>query len=103
MSWLWNKSPEFEEFSHNYARARQHQVEKWSDEIIDISDGQRGQREEVRRSELRVSTRKWIMSKRACKKWGDKVEENGDSAGDKLDALIEVLKAGPAKRNTNGA
>ncbi len=117
MGWLHTDAPECAEFSNNYARARQQQIEKWSDEIIDIADDSSEDygfkeaddksgksatpffiRENVRRSEVRISARQWIMSKRACKKWGDKVSDNTEST-DKIDQLMSVLRAGPVKRN----
>ena len=71
-----------------YARAREACVEALADEIMDISDDGRndwmekhGQEdtgwllngENVQRSKLRVDARKWLLSKIAPKKYGDKV------------------------------
>ena len=79
------------EFSEQYARAREQQQEFYAEEILDIADN--GQNdymerlnkngevemvvnyENIQRSRLRVDTRKWIMSKLAPKKYGDKVTQ----------------------------
>lgn len=72
----------------HYARAREACVEALADEIMDISDDGRNDwmvkhgddnpgwilnGEHVQRSKLRVDTRKWLLSKIAPKKYGDKV------------------------------
>ena len=82
-----NKNPAF---ADRYARARRDQMEKWEDEIIDISDdgttdyitkiGQNGaeyqavDQEHIQRSRLRVDTRKFLMAKIAPHVYGDHVE-----------------------------
>ena len=79
------------EFSEQYARAREQQQEFYAEEILDIADdGQNDymerlnkngeiemvvNHENIQRSRLRVDTRKWIMSKLAPKKYGDKVQQ----------------------------
>ena len=87
LDWI-SKHPEF---SQQYARAREQQQEFYAEEILDIADN--GQNdymerlnkngevemvvnyENIQRSRLRVDTRKWIMSKLAPKKYGDKVTQ----------------------------
>ena len=66
-------------------RAREAQAEHWADEIIEIADdsgldvvnnGEGGYRidgEAIQRARLRVDARKWLMSKLAPKKYGDRV------------------------------
>jgi hypothetical protein len=61
-------------------------MEVWSEEIIEIADdaasdkftdangNERVDNEHINRSRLRVDTRKWLMSKLAPKKYGDKVD-----------------------------
>jgi hypothetical protein len=73
------------EFSEQYACARVAQAEFWADQIVEIADdtsadvvfdedgNERAQHEIVQRSRLRVDTRKWLMSKLAPKKYGDRV------------------------------
>ena len=77
-------------FADLYTQARERLVEHWADEILDISDdgttdyvtkvGRNGteyeavDQEHIQRSRLRVDTRKWLMSKLAPRKYGDRVE-----------------------------
>jgi len=90
---------ENEEFRHQYARAREALLEYWAHEIVEISDdgsndymerqGKKGEtfevvdHEHISRSKLRVDTRKWLMSKLAPKKYGDRVaaEISGPDGG----------------------
>lgn len=77
-------------FAAQYARAREAQMEAWADEITEISDDgtndwmtiKRGgedvevpNQEVLQRSRLRVDTRKWLMSKIAPKKYGERIEQ----------------------------
>jgi hypothetical protein len=74
-----------EEFRAQYARARELQTEHWAEEILEIADDSSRDsyeddgrtvvdHEVVARSRLRVDSRKWLMSKLAPRKYGDKVE-----------------------------
>jgi hypothetical protein len=76
MRWL-ESQPEFRE---SYARARERLVEFWADEIIEIADDTekdfvdgKVDHEHINRSRLRVDARKWLMSKLARRKYGDRV------------------------------
>ncbi len=77
-------------FADLYTQARERLVEHWADEILNIADdvttdyitkvGRNGHeyeavdQEHIQRSRLRVDTRKWLMSKLAPWKYGDRVE-----------------------------
>lgn len=77
-------------FSEQYARAREAQMEVMAQEIIDIADDGRNDtytdedgnehtnHDVINRSRLRVDTRKWLMSKLAPKKYGDRLTHQGD-------------------------
>lgn len=83
-----------ESFAAQYARARAAQADHYADEIADIADDatndwmERETRdgrietvidhEHVQRSKLRIDARKWIASKLAPKKYGDKLELAGN-------------------------
>lgn len=81
---------ENEELAKQYARAKEDQIEKLVEEIIDISDDSSldiafnddgkpfVDHEHIARSKLRVDSRKWIASKLKPKKYGDKLELAGD-------------------------
>jgi len=74
------------EFAEQYARARDAQADALADEILDIADdgtndwmadkeeeeGFRYNGDAVQRSKLRVDARKWLASKLAPKKYGDR-------------------------------
>ena len=82
------------EFQHQYARAREAQADHFGEEILEIADDgtndwmkrQHGDddpvevpnHEHISRSKLRVDARKWLMSKMAPKKYGDKLALAGD-------------------------
>jgi hypothetical protein len=85
------------EFLEQYTRARETQMEAMAQEIIDIADDgrndlieqdlgygvivQKVDQEHIQRSRLRVDTRKWLMSKLAPKKYGDKLAHTGPDGG----------------------
>jgi hypothetical protein len=81
-------------FQEQYARAKEFGIERMADELLDISDDGRNDfmerdlgdgvvtqqlnSEHIQRSKLRVDTRKWLLSKLAPKKYGDKLELGGE-------------------------
>lgn len=89
--WL-SKHPEF---SEQYARAKEAQADRLAEEILEISDDGTNDwmsrnggddnpswsvnGEHIQRSRLRVDSRKWLMSKLAPKKYGDKLALAGDA------------------------
>lgn len=62
---------EKEEFRHKYARAREIQIERMALDALRIADDPN---EDPQSRRVRVDTRKWILSKWAPKKYGDKLE-----------------------------
>lgn len=82
-----------EAFRTQYAQAREEQAEHFADEIAEIADDgsndwmdrqlENGRvvrtldHEHVSRSKLRIDTRKWLMSKVAPKRYGDRTELTG--------------------------
>ena len=86
MVWLDGKHPDFTE---QYARAREAQADKLAEEILAIADDGRSDtyldaegnektdNEAIQRSKLRVEARKWLASKMAPKKYGDKMAIGG--------------------------
>lgn len=83
------------EFRVQYARARDRRVEKMAEEILSISDDPN---EDPQSRRVRVDARKWLMSKWAPKKYGDKleVEQTGEQTiricigGDRPTEFINV-------------
>lgn len=78
---------ENEAFRAQYARAKEAQMEHYADAIVEISDATS---EDPQRSRLRVDARKWLMSKLAPKKYGDKValEHSGEVKIDRVERVI---------------
>lgn len=77
------------EFSLQYAHAREARAEAMAEEILEIADESihdqfvddqgnlKTNSEAIARSKLRVDSRKWLASKWATKKYGDKVAVGG--------------------------
>lgn len=105
-----------EEFRDQYARAREQQADAMAEEILEISDdatndwmerlGPGGQPvgwvvngEHVQRSRLRVDSRKWLASKMAPKKYGDKLqaEHTGADGGPIAYRWIDEIVEPPAR------
>jgi hypothetical protein len=78
-------------FRDQYTRAREEQAETLLDEIVEIADdsrhdtipkvgrdgeeyGEQPNSEWIARSRLRVDARKWVVSKLAPKKYGEKIQ-----------------------------
>lgn len=75
-------------FAQQYARAREAQLSRWEDDILEIAD--EGSLEDTQRAKLRVDARKWLMAKRLPKKYGDKItnEMTGPDGADLKPTII---------------
>ncbi len=77
-------------FCEKYARAKEAQMEKFNEDILDIADDSRNDwiekedkrtgkkfialnEEHIARSKIRIEARKWLMGKHKPNKYGDKV------------------------------
>ncbi len=114
MGWLFDG--QHEDFSEQYARAREAQAEIRADEIVDIADDDTNDftadedgnlvadHEHIQRSRLRIDARKWIAAKLLPKRYGDKLQHTGEGGGpirvrpdlskltnEELDALARIL------------
>jgi hypothetical protein len=100
-------------FRDKYARARDLQIDFWVDQIIDIADaaGDCENHALVQAARLRVDARKWIASKLAPKKYGDRTElvgaggkdfipEHATDPGRVTQALLLALRAQPEPKNS---
>jgi hypothetical protein len=81
-----------------YARAREDLIEMIATEIIEISDQDVGVAVDgkkdwaaVQKHKLQVDTRKWLLSKLAPKKYGDKLEVSGDAANPLVTRIERVI------------
>lgn len=66
---------ENQEFSEQYARAREKQADYFVEEIIEIADSVEAESAAVSKAKLQIDARKWAASKISPKKYGDKVEQ----------------------------
>ncbi|WP_165820010.1 hypothetical protein [Microvirga sp. KLBC 81] len=69
---LFKEVREDREFAAQYAQAREIQLERMEDELLEIADSPRYEPQQAR---VMIDTRKWIMAKRIPKKYGEKVEQ----------------------------
>lgn len=87
---------DYEGFGSRYARARDMGIDRMIEETVEIADdsgldvvvtedGAKVDGEAVQRAKLRVDTRRWIASKLAAKRYGDRLQ---------VDANINVEIAG---------
>jgi hypothetical protein len=89
----WLDAESAQQFRDQYARAREAQADLLAEEMLEIADdssldvltdkdgNERPNTEFVTRSRLRVDTRKWLASKMAPKRYGDKIEHTGADGG----------------------
>ncbi len=94
MLWL----QEREEFSEQYARARDAQAETHADEIIYIADNE----EDINRAKVKIDARRWTASKLKPKKYGNfqHIEHSGNidskaartMTDNELDRAIEAAR-----------
>lgn len=82
--WVWLRDDA--ELAERYARARDDLIERIADEILSISDQDvpltaEGKKDwaAVQKQRLQVDSRKWLLSKLAPKKYGDRIEIAGDA------------------------
>ena len=81
-----------EGFYPQYARAMETRMEGLADEILEIADDKSG---DPARDRLRLDSRKWIMSKVAPKRWGDRTIHMGDPDAPLVveKVVVEFVKA----------
>lgn len=89
------------ELSESYTRARETLIERMAAETLAIADAPVGSTEHgttdsgaVQKQRLQVDTRKWLLSKIAPKKYGDKVTLAGDEENPmKADISVRFVKS----------
>lgn len=88
------------ELAESYTRARETLIERMAAETLAIADAPVGSTEHgttdsgaVQKQRLQVDTRKWLLSKLAPKKYGDKVTLAGDEENPmKADISVRFIK-----------
>lgn len=77
-------------FCDQYARAQEDRTAALAEDILEIAD--EGNIEDVQRAKLRIDTRKWLMSKMAPKKYGEKTEiDHKSSDGSMTPVRVELI------------
>jgi len=84
-----------EAFRDQYVRAQEDRAAALAEDILEIAD--EGNAEDVQRAKLRVDARKWLMSKMAPKKYGDKQEIDHKSSDGSMRPTFQVEFIGPGK------
>lgn len=85
------------QLAEHYARAREDLIEMIATEIIEISDQDVGMSDgkrdwaAVQKHKLQVDSRKWLLSKLAPKKYGDKLELCGDAQNPLVTRIERVI------------
>jgi len=86
------------QLAENYARAREDLIERMAQEVLELSDSDVGLLPDgkkdwaaVQKHRLQVDTRKWLLSKLAPKKYGDKLELSGDAANPLVTRIERVI------------
>lgn len=82
----------------DYARAREDLLEMMASDLLDIADRPVGSTESggtdsgaVADKKVQIDTRKWLLSKLAPKKYGDKIEVSGDPANPLVQRIERVV------------
>jgi hypothetical protein len=102
--WLVSEEPEFRAFRDQYARAREAQADYMAEDILAIADetdrdtihtetGEKADSEWIARSRLRVDARKWLASKMAPKKYGDKLDMSVGGIEGAPAVQVNIVKA----------
>lgn len=81
---------ENQDFSEQYARARDRQADYYAEEIIEISDSAEADSAAVAKARLQVDARKWAASKLAPKKYGDKSELDVKSSDGSMTPTVRI-------------
>ncbi len=112
----WLASKDREGFCHQYARAREFQADLLAEQILEIADdgsndtyvddegNVRVDYDHIQRSRLRVDARKWLASKMAPKKYGDRIETTHTGPnGNPIQARIavEFVKPNPTSQGND--
>lgn len=86
------------ELAERYARAREDLIDRIAQEAIEIADEpvpmtEKGAMDSaaVQKQRLQVETRKWLLSKLAPKRYGDKLELSGDAAAPLVHRIERVV------------
>lgn len=81
---------ENQDFSEQYARARDRQADHYFEEIVEIADNVEADSAAVAKARLQVDARKWTLSKLAPKKYGEKTELDVKSSDGSMTPTVRL-------------
>lgn len=90
-----------EVFRDQYTRAQEDRAAAMAEDILEIADQYDNVQDalntdHIQRAKLRIDTRKWLMSKMAPKRYGDKTEiDHKSSDGSMTPARVELVALTP--------
>jgi hypothetical protein len=86
------------ELANNYAHAREDLIERIASEVMELADSEvpetgdgKKDWQAIQKHKLQVDTRKWLLSKLAPKKYGDKLEVSGDPSNPLVQRIERVV------------
>ena len=84
--------------AESYARAREDLIERMAEEVLNLSDQEvpetgdgKKDWQAVQKHRLQVDSRKWLLSKLAPRKYGEKLEVSGDAASPLVHRIERVV------------
>jgi hypothetical protein len=84
--------------AEQYAHAREDLIERMAEEVLHLSDQEvpetgdgKKDWQAVQKHRLQVDSRKWLLSKLAPKKYGEKLEVSGDAASPLVHRIERVV------------
>ena len=80
------------EYLDQYACALRARADMQAEEIIEIADKKYTTNEELTAAKMRIDARKWLMSKMAPKKYGDKVELDHGVTEELKEIVVKYVK-----------
>ena len=80
------------EYLDQYACALRARADMQAEEIIEIADKKYTTNEELTAAKMRIDARKWLMSKMAPKKYGDKVELEHDVSDELKEIVVKFVR-----------
>lgn len=98
---------QYQPFCDQYTRAKEEGCEAWADEMLDIADStpsvitgmDKSDSARVHAEQLRIDTRKWVLSKLKPKKYGDKLDLSNNGKDFPTPILNSVFNAVPSNNS----
>jgi hypothetical protein len=84
--------------AEDYAHAREDLIERMANDVLELADSEvpetgdgKKDWQAIQKHKLQVDTRKWLLSKLAPKKYGEKLEVSGDPANPLVQRIERVV------------